>query len=77
MMGESKFDRSRVLWWALTAVLAGTLGLLVYSYIGTFVLGIFIYYAARPVYRRLRVVVGSPGLAAAGALFAFELPFSQ
>ncbi|WP_254823446.1 AI-2E family transporter [Haloglomus halophilum] len=75
MMDEREFDRSRVLWWALTAALVGALGLLVYSYIGTFVLAIFIYYAARPVYRRLRLVVDSSGLAAAGALFAFELPF--
>lgn len=75
MMEDRKFDRSRVLWWILTAVLAGTLGLLVYSYVGTFVFGIFIYYAARPTYRRLQRVIESPGLAAASALFAFELPF--
>jgi predicted PurR-regulated permease PerM len=75
MMDEWDVGRSRAIWWALTAALAGTFGLLVYSYIGTFVFGIFIYYAARPVYRRLRVVVESPGLAAAGALVAFELPF--
>ncbi|QZX98353.1 AI-2E family transporter [Halobaculum rubrum] len=75
MMDETEFDRSRVVWLVLAAVLAGTLGLLVYSYIGTFVLGIFIYYAARPVYRRLRLLVESPEIAAAGALFAFEIPF--
>lgn len=75
MMDETEVDRSRVLWWALTAALAGTFVLLVYSYIGTFVFGIFIYYAARPVYRRLRLVVERPGVAAAGALFAFEIPF--
>lgn len=75
MMDVTAFDRSRVLWWALTAALVGLFGLLVYSYIGTFVFGIFIYYAARPVYRRLRHFVESPGIAAGGALFAFELPF--
>lgn len=75
MMDDTEFDRSRIIWWVLTAALAGTLGLLIHSYIGTFVLGIFIYYAARPVYRRLRRVIDSPGIAAAGALFAFELPF--
>ncbi|WP_206674326.1 MULTISPECIES: AI-2E family transporter [Halolamina] len=74
-MDETEFDRSRVLWWALTAALAGTLGLVLYSYIGTFAFGIFIYYAARPIYRRLRLVVESPGLAASAALFAFEIPF--
>ncbi|WP_018257962.1 AI-2E family transporter [Halomicrobium katesii] len=75
MIEKTEFDRSRVLWWTLTAALVGTLGLVVYSYIGTFVFGIFIYYAARPVYRRLRRVVDRPGFAAAGALFAFEIPF--
>lgn len=75
MIDPSTVDRSRLLWWALVATLAGTLGLVLYSYIGTFVFGLFIYYAARPVYRRLRRVVESPGMAAAGALFAFELPF--
>ena len=75
MIDPSSVDRSRILWWALLATLAGTLGLVLYSYVGTFVFGLFIYYAARPVYRRLRRVVESPGMAAAGALFAFELPF--
>jgi predicted PurR-regulated permease PerM len=75
MMEDSKFDRSRVIWWVLLAALAGITGLLVYTYVGTFVFGMFIYYAARPTHRRLERVVGSPGLAAAGSLFAFELPF--
>lgn len=75
MMDGREVDRSRVLWWALTAALAATLGLLVYSYVGTFVFGIFVYYAARPTYRRFRPLVESSGVAAAGALFAFELPF--
>ncbi|MDZ7700813.1 MAG: hypothetical protein U5J98_01405 [Halobacteriales archaeon] len=59
----------------MTVVLASALVLLLYSYIGTFVFGVFIYYAARPLYRRLRPAVGRPGVAAAGALFAFEIPF--
>lgn len=58
-----------------TAVLAGVLALVLYSYVGTFVLGVFIYYAARPIYRWVRLVVGRPGLAALGSLLAFELPF--
>lgn len=70
-----EFDRSRLLWWTITAVLAGILLLLLHSFIGTFVFGVFIYYAARPLYRRLRVKIGSRGVAAAAALFAFELPF--
>lgn len=75
MINGREFDRSRVLWWGLTALLASVLVLVLYSYIGTFVFGVFIYYAARPLYRRLRLVVENPGLAAVGALFAFEIPF--
>ncbi len=75
MIDRTEVDRSRILWWSLSVVLAGILVLLLYSYLGTFVFGIFIYYAARPIYRRMRLVVGRPGVAAMGALFAFELPF--
>ena len=75
MVFERAFDRSRAAWWLLLAALAGVLAFVLYSYVGTFVLGLFVYYAARPVYRRLRPVVGSSGLAAATAIFAFEIPF--
>jgi predicted PurR-regulated permease PerM len=64
-----------MLWWIITGVLAAILLLLLYSFIGTFVFGVFVYYAARPLYRRLRVKIESRGVAAAAALFAFELPF--
>ncbi|MFB6300400.1 MAG: AI-2E family transporter [Halobacteriales archaeon] len=67
--------RSRVLWWLLLvgflALLAGVLS----AFIGTFVLGIFIYYAARPLHRRVNRWIDRPTLAALVALFLFELPF--
>ncbi|MFW5934552.1 MAG: AI-2E family transporter [Halolamina sp.] len=74
MMDPEEFDRSRLLWWGITAVLGSTLVLLLYSFIGTFVLGVFIYYAARPLCRELRATTDRSGLAAVGALFAFEIP---
>lgn len=67
-------ERSRVGWWTLGAVLGGALLFVVYSFVGTFVFGAFIYYATRPVYRRLRRHVRPPSLAAGIALFALALP---
>ena len=49
-------------------------GYVVYAFIGTIVFGLFLYYATRPVYRRLRRVVRPRGLAAAVALLALALP---
>jgi predicted PurR-regulated permease PerM len=49
-------------------------GYVVYTFIGTVVFGLFLYYATRPVYRRLRRVVRPRGLAAAVALLALALP---
>jgi predicted PurR-regulated permease PerM len=74
-MDTDGFDRSRGVWWGLAALLGGVLAFVVYSYVGTFVLGLFIYYAARPVHRRLRPAFDSRGAAAAVALLAFEIPF--
>ncbi|AHZ23891.1 AI-2E family transporter [Haloferax mediterranei ATCC 33500] len=62
------------MWWALALVLAGAFTFVVYSFIGTFVFGLFIYYATRPIYRRIRRRIRPPSLAAAVALFALALP---
>jgi predicted PurR-regulated permease PerM len=67
-------DRARLAWWAVGAVLGAALVLVVYSFIGTFVFAVFIYYATRPVYRRLKHRFGPPSLAAAVALFLISLP---
>jgi len=47
-------DPSRLAWLAAGAVVLGVVVLFVYSFVGTFALGLFVYYAARPVQRRLR-----------------------
>lgn len=73
-MALRDIQRSRAMWWALALVLAGALAYVVYSFIGTFVFGLFIYYATRPIYRRIRRRVKPPSLAAAVALFALALP---
>ncbi|ADQ66962.1 permease [Halogeometricum borinquense DSM 11551] len=67
-------DRSRMVWWAIGLVLAAALAYVFYSFVGTFVFGIFIYYSTRPIYRRIKRRVRPPSLAAAVALFALALP---
>ena len=66
--------RARLGWWAIGGVLAIALLFVLYSFVGTFVFGVFIYYATRPVYRRIRRRVRSRSLAAALALFVLALP---
>ncbi|GGL24327.1 AI-2E family transporter [Halarchaeum grantii] len=67
-------DRARLGWWVTGLALASVLAYVVYSFIGTFVFGLFIYYAIRPVYRQLRTRIRPPSLAAAVSIVAFALP---
>ena len=67
-------DRSRFAWWILGFVLGGALLFVLYSFVGTFVFGLFIYYATRPIYRRIRTRIRPASLAAAIALFVLALP---
>jgi predicted PurR-regulated permease PerM len=76
-------DRARTAWWAVTAVLFLVVVFVVYSFVGTFVFAIFIYYATRPAYHRIyrrlprRTVVGRDprrSIAAALALMVLALP---
>ncbi|EJN59318.1 AI-2E family transporter [Halogranum rubrum] len=66
--------RIRLLWLALGLVCALILFYSVYTFIGTFVFGVFIYYAVRPIYRRLNVRIASPTLAAFLSMFLLVLP---
>ncbi|WP_439027014.1 AI-2E family transporter [Haloarchaeobius sp. DT45] len=75
MLDGFDIGRSRAPWWAVALVLGATLLFVLYSFVGTFVFGIFIYYATRPVYRRLKRRVRPPSLAATVAIFTLALPF--
>lgn len=74
-MEISEWRRDHAIWWLLTFVLGGVLAFTLYSFIGTFVLGVFIYYTARPVDDRMREFVGNPRLCSLATLLAFEIPF--
>ena len=73
-MALRDIQRSRATWWAVAFALACAFVYVVYSFIGTFVFGLFIYYATRPLYRRIRRRVRPPSLAATISMFALALP---
>lgn len=67
-------DRSRLAWSAFGLALAAALVFVVYSFVGTVVFGVFLYYATRPVFVRLRRRVRQPTIAAGVALVALAAP---
>ena len=73
-MSLDAVDRSRFGWWVLGAGLGVALLFVLYSFVGTFVFGVFLYYATRPIYRRIQRRVRQPSLAAAISLFALAMP---
>jgi len=73
-MVDFEVEQARSLWWTAAVVLFLTVLFIVYSFIGTFVFGLFIYYATRPAYRRIQAYVGQRSLAAVSALLLFALP---
>ncbi|MFB6096534.1 MAG: AI-2E family transporter [Haloferacaceae archaeon] len=68
------YERSRAAWWAVAAVAAAALALFLYSFVGTFVLGLFFYYAARPLYREVLRLVESRRIAATLTMLLLVLP---
>ncbi|WP_336359491.1 AI-2E family transporter [Haladaptatus sp. ZSTT2] len=73
-MVGTDMDRSRLGWSVIGAVLGIALLFVFYSFIGTFVFGVFIYYATRPIYDRLKTRIYPRSLAAFVALFTLALP---
>ncbi|PSQ43723.1 AI-2E family transporter [Halobacteriales archaeon SW_7_68_16] len=71
---ETEFDRGPM-WVAGGLFLFAAVLYVLYSYIGTFVFGVFFYYATRPVYRRLRKRIGLPAVAAAASLSILAVLF--
>jgi predicted PurR-regulated permease PerM len=67
-------ERSHAGWWVLGLLLFGAVVYVGYSFVGTFVFGIFIYYATRPIHRRLSRRVRPASLASIVSLFLLALP---
>ncbi|WP_425604210.1 AI-2E family transporter [Halobellus salinisoli] len=67
-------SRSRVGWWGFVLVLGVAVAYVVSSFVGLIVLGLFGYYATRPICVRLRSVVNSRQLAAVLTALAVLVP---
>ena len=74
MSAIGRVDRDRVGWWTIALALGALVVYLLYSFLGTFVFGIFVYYATRPIHRRLKRVIDHPSIAAAVSLVTIALP---
>ena len=71
---EFSFDRERIAWWLVAVVLLAAVGYVVSSFLGTFLLGLFVYYATRPIYRRLLRRIRQPTVTAVTALLGLAFP---
>lgn len=67
-------NRTRIGWWAFILVLAVAAAFIVYSFIGMVVLGVFGYYATRPICRRLARHIESDSVAAGGTVLLVVVP---
>ncbi|WP_262178031.1 AI-2E family transporter [Haloarcula laminariae] len=67
-------DWPRAFWIGFGVVLAAVMLFVTYSFIGTFVFGVFIYYATRPLYRRVQRRVRQRTVSALLSLFLLALP---
>jgi len=72
--GAGLLKRSRVGWWLLIALLGLVAAYIAYSLVGMLVLGIFGYYATRPICRQFDRVFDSDGIAAAVTVLLVLLP---
>jgi predicted PurR-regulated permease PerM len=75
-MVQFEFDINwpRTAWIGFGVLLACSLIFVIYRFVGTFVFGIFIYYATRRLYRRVRRHVSQPSVASALSLLLLFLP---
>lgn len=66
--------RSRVAWWGIIGVLGILFAWFVLSFVGTFILGVFIYYGIRPVFNRVRSHIPNRGISASLTVLFVVLP---
>jgi predicted PurR-regulated permease PerM len=67
-------DRARLAWWLVVGGLGIALALFVASFVGTFVLGLFVYYGVRPLHRRVHARIDRRGLSATVTVLFVVLP---
>ena len=69
-----ELERQRLVWWLAGLTLLAVVGAFATAFVGTLVLGLFIYYGARPMHRWLEEATGHRGLAATLTLGAIVVP---
>jgi len=69
-----RFDRQRLVLWLVALALIALLAFVAWQFVGTLVLGLFVYYAMRPLHRRVHDHVGSRTGAAALTVVLVALP---
>ena len=67
-------DRNRLGWWLYVAVLFGATAFIAYHFVGALVLGVFGYYAIRPICARVGEVIDNESVAAAVAIATVLVP---
>jgi len=67
-------DQKRVGWWAVTIGVGVALGTVAAAFVGTLVFGLFCYYAALPVHRRITERLDRPGAVAGLTIVTLVLP---
>jgi predicted PurR-regulated permease PerM len=72
--GLRSVDRARLAWWGVVAALGVALAVFVASFVGTVVLGLFVYYGVRPLHRRLDRRLDHRGLTASVTMLFVVLP---
>lgn len=70
----AELKRQRLGWWLVGLFLLAVVWSFATGFVGTFVLGLFVYYGSRPVHRWLVDRVDSQGLAAALTMLAIVVP---
>lgn len=70
----AEFDRHRLGWWLVALGLAVVVWAFVTGFVGTFVLGLFVYYGARPVHRWLLAHLDSRGASATLTMLLIVVP---
>jgi predicted PurR-regulated permease PerM len=71
VLPSGRADRA---WWALILAVAGLSLFVAYSFVGTLAFGLFLYYAVRPINRRVESRVDSPGTAAGLTMAVVVVP---
>ncbi|ESP89683.1 AI-2E family transporter [Candidatus Halobonum tyrrellensis] len=61
---DIEYDRARLGWWLFVAVLFAAAMFIVHSFVGMISLGVFGYYATRPIYRKIDTYIDTDRLAA-------------